>query len=162
MVNRPLSVYLNDHLMGATFGVEMFGRAARGQAADAGAVLARLTQEVAEDRQSLISIMAALGIPRRRYKVLAGVVGERLGRLKLNGSVVSRAPTTDLVELEALYLGVTGKVACWEALGQLASTESAIDPQQLETLVTRGNAQATQLNELRLQAARRAWQPNAD
>jgi hypothetical protein len=159
MAHRALAVYLNDHLLGATFGVEMFRRAARAQAeTPAGPVLERLAAEVAEDRESLISVMAALGVPRRHYKVLAGLVGERVGRLKLNGSLVSRAPTSDLVELEALYLGVTGKVACWEALSQLPASGSAIDPDQLQTLTTRGIAQATQLEGLRRDAARRAWQ----
>ena len=159
MPSRALSTYLNDHLLGATVGVELCRRAARGHAdAESGPILARLADEIAEDREALISIMTALGVPRRHYKVLAGLAGERVGRLKLNGSLMSRAPTTDLVELEALYLGVTGKVSCWEALSELAPLEPAIDAQQLESLAARGVAQARELKELRQQAAQRAWQ----
>jgi hypothetical protein len=159
MANRTLSVYLNDHLMGATFGVDMFRRAARSQARrEAGPVLAQLAEEVAEDRESLISIMSALGVPRRHYKVLAGRLAERAGRLKLNGSLVSRSPTSDLVEVEALYLGVTGKVSCWESLAELAPTEAALDPHQLEQLAQRGTAQAMRLKEIRQQTARHAWE----
>jgi hypothetical protein len=152
-----LSIYLNDHLLGATAGLELFRRTARSFSdPSVRAVLADLTDQVAEDREALKDIMSALGVPQRHYKMLAGGIAERIGRLKLNGSLLRRSPLSDLVELEMLYIGVTGKVACWEALLQIAPGNSALDADRLQTLVGRGNDQTTRLQELREAAARRA------
>ena len=64
--------------------------------------------------------MAALDVPVRTYKVYAGLVGERVGRLKLNGRLLARSPLSSLEELELLSLGVTGKAAGWRTLRLLA------------------------------------------
>lgn len=107
-----LGIYLNDHLAGATVGVELARRMARshiGPRADNS--IERLAAEISEDRSALRDIMAALGIPVRSYKVYAGWIGEKAGRLKLNGRLRSRSPLSNLEELEMLRLGVEGKGA---------------------------------------------------
>lgn len=75
---RVLGIYLNDHLAGATAGTELAHRVARthrmhGQ----GGQLKRLAVEIAQDRAALISMMKALGIPVRAYKVCAAWIGEK-------------------------------------------------------------------------------------
>ena len=55
--------------------------------------------------------MTALGIPVRAYKVGVAWIGEKAGRLKFNGRILSRSPVSDLEELELLRLGVEGKAA---------------------------------------------------
>ena len=78
-----LGVYLNDHLAGSTFGMELAARIARAHRdSDDGEALARFAEEVVEDRASLMEIMAALDVPVRQYKVLLGWVAEKTGRFK--------------------------------------------------------------------------------
>jgi hypothetical protein len=60
-----------------------------GQDRGEGSVLQRFAVEVAQDRTSLLDIMAALGVPVRVYKVCAGWIGEKAGRLKLNGFLLA-------------------------------------------------------------------------
>ena len=69
-----LSVYLNGHLAGSTAGVELARRmAASAEPGSAAAgTLEELAAEIAADRNALLEIMAALGIPRRSYKVAPG------------------------------------------------------------------------------------------
>ena len=55
--------------------------------------------------------MTALGIPVRAFKVGVAWIGEKAGRLKFNGRILSRSPVSDLEELELLRLGVEGKAA---------------------------------------------------
>ncbi|HEY5356166.1 MAG TPA: hypothetical protein VIJ82_00465 [Streptosporangiaceae bacterium] len=55
--------------------------------------------------------MHLLGIPVRTYKVYAGWLAEKAGRLKFNGRLRARSPLSNLVELELLRLGVEGKAA---------------------------------------------------
>ena len=75
---RVLGIYLNDHIAGATAGTELAHRVAgthrtHGQ----GGQLKRLAVEIAQDRAALISMMKALGIPVRAYKVCAAWIGEK-------------------------------------------------------------------------------------
>ena len=78
---RLLGIYLNDHLAGATGGLELARRVARSSLMPADArVLQRLAAEIAADREALLKIMAALGIPARSYKRYAAWIGEKAGR----------------------------------------------------------------------------------
>ena len=120
-----LGIYLNDHLAGATGGAQLALRAAaahRGQAVG-GAALQQFAGEVGEDRAELIAIMRTLGIALRAYKIYAGWIGERAGRLKLNGHLLSRSPLSSLEELELLRLAVEGKAAGWRTLRTLADSD---------------------------------------
>jgi len=147
------AVYLNDHLAGATAGLELFRRAARAQrGTDRGAELARLRDEVQEDRDALVELMHAAGVSVRAYKVLGGWVLEKAGRLKSNGHLLTRSPLSDLVELEGMRLGVEGKGCLWRAL--LALDDPRLSRARLERLAARAEAQVGTLEELRLGAAR--------
>jgi hypothetical protein len=153
MTTEPLSIYLNDHLMGATFGVQLFRRAARSQVDRPwGPTLGKLVEEVAQDRDDLIDIMTILGVPRRRYKVLAGGVAELGGRAKSNGGLIRRSSLSDLVELEAMYLGVVGKISGWRALERAAPAVRGLDV-RLADLIERGSSQAERLELARRNAA---------
>lgn len=151
-----LGIYLNDHLAGATVGAELAHRTARscGGGQDGG-TLRRLAAEIAQDRASLLDIMAALGIRVRRYKVGAAWIGEKVGRLKFNGRLLTRSPLSNLEELEMLRLGVEGKAAGWRTLRPLADTDTRLDPGRLDELISRARRQADLLEELRVGAAGR-------
>ena len=149
-----LGIYLNDHLAGATGGLELARRVAgshRGPAADS--AVQRLAAEVGQDRAALEDIMDALGIPVRAYKVYAAWIGEKAARLKLNGYLLTRSPLSSLEELEILRLGVEGKAAGWRTLRVLAETDKRLDPRRLDELIARARRQADLLEELRVHAA---------
>ena len=149
-----LGIYLNDHLAGATGGVELARRsAAAHQGGEAGAALGRFASDVAMDRAALLDLMAALDVPVRTYKVYAGLVGERVGRLELNGRLLARSPLSSLEELELLSLGVTGKAAGWRTLRLLADADPRLDRGRLDELIARADSQLELLEGLRVRAA---------
>lgn len=149
-----LGIYLNDHYAGSTSGVELFRRAAGShRGTDVGDTIDRLVIEVAEDRQALLEMMHALGVPVRKYKVVGAWALEKAGRLKLNGHLFDRSPLSDLVELEGMRLGVEGKAAGWRVLRLAASRYDALDRDRLDRLIARANRQIDTIEELRLQAA---------
>ncbi|HEY7043252.1 MAG TPA: hypothetical protein VH419_06250 [Nocardioidaceae bacterium] len=153
-----LALYLNDHLLGASGGVELFRRAARGQSGDAARTrLEVLTRDVEQDRDALVDLMKQLDVRPARHRVALGWLGEKVGRLKLNGSLLSRTPLTDLVELEYLRLGVEGKLAGWEAVEVAAGADHRIDLARVEELQQRAKDQLEALEELRREAARHAF-----
>ena len=161
-VTRPdpslLGIYLNDHLTGATGGLELFRRAAGAhRETEAGPVLERLTAEVEADRDTLLGIMRALGVPVRHYKVIGGWAAEKAGRLKLNGRLLTRSPMSSVVELEGLHLGVLGKAAGWRLLRTLADTDPRLDAVELDRLIERAQRQAEEIDALRLQAGAEAF-----
>jgi hypothetical protein len=108
---------------------------------------------IAEDRQALLDIMSTLEVEVQQYKLAAAWVAERVGRLKLNGHLLSRSPLSSLVELEGLKLGVEGKVSLWASLRALADTEARLDKTRLDELIARGEDQSRTLEKLRLAAA---------
>ena len=149
-----LGIYLNDHLAGATGGVELARRAAAAHRESAvGTTLARLAEEVAEDRAVLLDTMRRLGVPARQYKAYAAWAAEKVGRLKPNGHLLNRSPLSTVVEVEALRLGVEGKGAMWRTLRSIADHDGRLDSEELDRLIDRARRQADTLEELRVQAA---------
>ncbi len=151
-----LGIYLNDHLAGATAGAELARRMARSHRGreDSGP-LNRLAAEIAQDRSALTDIMATLGVTVRAYKVGAAWIGEKAGRLKFNGHLLTRSPLSDLEELEILRLAVEGKAAGWRTLRARADTDARIDAGRLDELISRASRQVQELEELRVRAASR-------
>lgn len=154
MANK-LAIYLNDHLAGATVGVELVRRARDANEGSAyGTELDRLAREIEEDRAALLQILEEIGARRDLIKVGGGWIGEKLGRLKLNGSLLSYSPLSRLVEIEGLYLGVTGKLALWTNLK--ASCEERVSSVDLAMLIERAESQRSRLEEMRTRAAAEA------
>jgi hypothetical protein len=98
----PLAIYLNDHLAGATAGVELARRLRASNEGDPelGPALAEVCADIEADRETLKAAMDRLGVGQSKLKPLAAVLGERLGRLKLNGQLWGYSPLSRLYELE--------------------------------------------------------------
>jgi hypothetical protein len=101
--------------------------------------------------------MSALGVRVERAKVIAGWAAEKIGRLKLNGRLLSYSPLSRVMELEMLTLGVTGKLSLWSALRQLAPGDPRLDPNELTRLSERAEAQLQELERLRERAVTEAF-----
>lgn len=156
-VNR-LEIYLNDHLAGAAGGVALARRVAGSHDGDASeGDLQRLAREIAEDRDVLVGIVKRLGLRRTFYKEPLALAAERLGRFKPNGSIVSRSPMSDVVEFEALTLGITGKRSGWLSLRQIVDHTPELDAAELDTLIARADEQLELVERLRRDAAQHAF-----
>jgi hypothetical protein len=151
-----LAIYLNDHLAGATAGLELVRRA-RGsnEATPLGDYLERLATEIAEDRESLIEVMKRLDVRRDPIKVVAGWSGEKVGRLKLNGQLTGYSPLSRVIELEGLHLGITGKLELWRTLQR--TSEGRLRGLDLDTLIKRAEAQRRGLAPHRRAAVEQAF-----
>jgi hypothetical protein len=149
-----LGIYLNDHLAGATAGTELARRiAATHGGPAAGSALRDLAVEIGQDRAALLGMMGALGVPVRGYKVYAAWIGEKAGRLKFNGHLLTKSPLSYLEELEMMRLGVEGKAAGWRTLRVLADSDRRLDSARLDELISSARRQADVLEEFRVRAA---------
>jgi hypothetical protein len=158
MDEKYLRIYLQDHLAGATAGVEL-ARRARGSAEGTayGNPLAKIADEIEADRRHLQAIMEDFGFGGDRLKIAAAWGLEKAGRLKLNGELTSYSPLSRVVELEGLLTGITGKRALWVSLLVLAPDEPRLDPALLERLRDRADDQRATVEELRERAAKEAF-----
>jgi hypothetical protein len=160
MDSKLLRIYLQDHLAGATGGVEL-ARRARGanKGTPYGEPLAMLADDIDADRRSLESLMDDLGFGADRAKNLAFWVGEKAGRLKMNGQLTGYSPLSRVIELEGLITGVNGKRSLWLMLRELAETgaEPALDAERIQRLVERAEQQLETLHDLRSRAGREAF-----
>jgi hypothetical protein len=148
-----LGIYLNDHLAGATVGVEI-ARRVRGSNEDDpafGPPLGEICAEIEADRETLKAVMDQLGVGQSRVKPLAATAGERLGRLKLNGQLRGYSPLSRLDELEILQIGVAGKRRLWRALEHTHSDD--LPGFELGELAERATDQLRRLEALHLKAA---------
>jgi hypothetical protein len=155
MNRKFLRIYLQDHLAGATGGLEL-ARRARGsnQGTTYGDQLAQLAGEIEEDRAELEGIMRALGFGADRPKNVAFWAAEKAGRLKLNGQLKGYSPLSRMVELEGLLAGVNAKLSMWRTLGEVADAVPELDAERLTRLAERAEGQVATLHELRSRAGR--------
>jgi hypothetical protein len=152
-VGGLLAIYLNDHLAGATLGVELARRlrASNRDDPEFGPTLAEVCAEIEADRETLKTVMDQLEVGQSKLKPLAAILGERLGRLKLNGRLWGYSPLSRLDELELLQIGVVGKRRLWRALEHTHTGDlSSFD---LGALAERATEQLRRLEALHLKAA---------
>jgi hypothetical protein len=148
-----LSIYLRDHHAGAVAGHELAKRSAKSnQGTPFAPVLQSLEQEIGEDRKALEDIMGRLGIQPAKSKDVAAWTAEKLGRLKLNGSLTKYSPLSRVLELEGLMIGVQGKKGLWKSLQQLE--DPRVGTEELASLEARADEQQRRIEETRLDAAR--------
>ena len=151
--NKFLAIYLNDHLGGATGGLQLARRlVANNKGVDEFVVpLRRVCREIEEDRAALEQVMERLGFARGKVKPLGAWVAEKFSRLKLNGNLWRYSPLSRLLELESLQMGVTGKMELWRTLIAVPGSERAdID---FERFAGRASVQLATLEDLHRRAA---------
>lgn len=157
MDRRLLQIYLQDHMAAAVAGVEL-ARRVRGSNRDQPFAdeLAEICDEIESDREALSGVMEALDVGGNPIKQTGAWVGEKLGRLKLNGRLRGYSPLSRLLELEGLVIGVSGKVELWRSLRAVADSEPALKQIDLRGLERRAESQRKRLERLHERAAREA------
>src|SRR3954468_2569972 len=154
--NRLLAIYLNDHLAGSTAGRALAQRSlSNNRGSPYGDELAAFLVELEQDTLVLHEVMDRAGTARDQLKQLAALATERVGRLKLNGHLLTYSPLSRVIEIEGLVLGVRGKLGMWEVLAGLGLPELAGIP--FDDLIERASSQIERLEAHRPGAAKRAF-----
>jgi hypothetical protein len=152
--DQLLEIYLADHAAAARAGSELARRVARSNASSTlGEALHRLAGEIEDDRRALKRLIAELGFRESRAKEALAWAGERAGRLKLNGQIRGYSPLSRVLELEALSVGIAGKLALWQTLQSLPNVRERLRAVDLDELAERARRQRDEVEEHRRQAA---------
>ena len=155
--DRLLEIYLADHLAASAAGVALARRSAHSNAGTAlGEALRRLAAEIDEDRRTLQTIVIELGFQESKTKDAVARVGEKIGRLKLNGQLRGYSPLSRVLELEMLSVGVAGKLALWQSLQSVRGLGERLS-HDLDNLAERARRQRAEIEEQRTEAARVAF-----
>lgn len=150
---RVLRIYLGDHLAGADAATARVRWMAERYADEPwGAPVVQLADAISADHAHLVSMVHRLGISPPVPRRWAARLGERVGRLKLNGHVARTSPLTPVVELEALRSGIAGKRSLWATL-QVWSGPLGLDAAALSALARAADDQLDTV-ERTLQAVR--------
>jgi hypothetical protein len=154
-MSDPLATYVHDHLAGAVVAITLL-EAIRDQYAGErlGQFAAELLVEVEADRAVLQGLAERVGVGSSRLKEAAAWVGEKVSRLKLRHRAAGVLGTFEA--LEALALGILGKLALWRALAMIAAVDVRLGGIDFDHLATRAEAQHAQVEERRLDTARTA------
>ncbi len=159
MHQKSLAIYLRNHDAAARAGVELFRRS-EGSQRDRpyGAELTELRAEVEQDARALRQVLRAEGIQPDRAQSALLQLAERIGRLKPNGSLLRRAPLSDLIEVEGMLDAVRAKAAGWQALTAVPAPRwrDDIDP---AAFYDRAMSQAERLNTIHQTVAARLFTP---
>ncbi|MBA2274939.1 MAG: hypothetical protein H0W21_13740 [Actinobacteria bacterium] len=152
-----LRIYLNDHLAGATLGVELAKRSQRSnKGTPLGDFLAEFAAEASTDKAHLEELMEVVGAGKNMMKSRAAWVAEKVGRLKGNGQLTGYSDLSRLIELEGLMIGVTGKIGLWRSLVE-AFPPPQPPPADFQALLQRAEDQLGELQRRHKEAAAEAF-----
>lgn len=156
-----LGLYLSDHFSGATVGLERMELMTHtNRDTPFHAELAELTEQLRGERELYRTLLDRLGVPRRRYRQVTTWLGEKAGRLKLNGRITQRSPMTAVLEAELMRSAVLGKIGGWQTLREHAD-EIGLSREQFTELIERAEAQIEMLDRLHAYARERAFRTRA-
>ena len=153
---RPLDVYLNDHFAGSTGAVELAQRAAEEYGTEPGSFFTDLLAQIEQDRSTLEQMMKRVGAEPSPLKQAGAWVMEKITRLKLSGQSGGAPKLNMLLTIEALEMGVGGKLSLWKALKEITGSNAQIAEFDLDGLIARAESQIEGLEAERLKAAKAA------
>lgn len=128
MHDQRLQIYLNDHLALIIGEMELVARCVANDQSDAlTSFLKQLQASLQDERSIMHELLARIGGSENRAKQGAAWFAEKLGRLKLNGSLVTYSPLSRVVELEALIAAAVERTALWDTLAVVLDQDARIN-----------------------------------
>ena len=155
-MSSSLATYLNDHLAGSLAALELLEHHLTRHPGTEQETLTRLRQNIEEDQQVLRQLLEELGGKESPMKKAAAWLTEKIGQVKLRFDDPGDGDLRWLEALEALGLGIQGKLALWRALAAVPSDLPQRRALDLSRLQQRALDQFELVEGLRLQAARAA------
>ena len=99
---------------------------------------------------------------RNPLKKMSAWLFSKVSRLKLETALLEYSDLTRLEELEALMLGVRGKLTLWHTLDSVCASDHRFDDVDFDRLQHRAQRQLEGLKKHHLEAARHAFNENVE
>ncbi len=157
-MRNPLATYLRDHLASSVHAISLLEFIRDEHDGERlGRFASSLLREIEADRETLLDLVDRVGVGSSEVKELTACVTEKFSRLKLRRGAQNGFGTFEA--LEFLELGIHGKWALLRALGAVAATDSRLRGMDFEHLAAGAEAQHSQVEERRLETARKVLHP---
>jgi hypothetical protein len=153
MTKDPLHVYLNDHLAGATAGVDLVKTAAENHDGDMGEFFQELADAISADFNTLTSLIAQMDAHASGAKEAFAKIGSEVSEAKFSGESVDDPQFGTFLTLETLSIGVEGKLCMWKALKVVEGDYAELASFDVDTLVERAQSQRDRIEGKRLEIA---------
>jgi hypothetical protein len=155
MSQTLLHTYLNDHLAGSVMALELIDHlAAVAPNPDTRQFFSTLHGEIVADQDTLRGLLKRVGGGENPIRQAGAWLAEKFGRLKLRVDDVVEGRLRLLEGLEALALGIQGKLALWTALETVRDQIPEVRTVDLARLQHRAREQQAQVEARRVAAAR--------
>jgi hypothetical protein len=160
--HKHLAIYLKDHLAGSEAGLEILEHieAAHG-VGSIGDITRRIRAEIVGERKVLTGLLEQLGASTSVSRRVAGWMSEKAMELKLFADDPGNGALRLFEAVEAIKLGVHGKLGLWKALAASAQRVPVLATVEYEPLIKQAEEQEELLEMLRLEASRAAFAENA-
>jgi hypothetical protein len=157
MVNGYLAAYLNDHLAGSIMAVDLLAQLENSHAGTQMArVFSELRGDIESDRRALKTLMDRLHIIESRPRKATAWLTAKLAEIKLNIEDEGSGPLRLLESVEAVALGIDGKLALWRSLSAAAEINAELRGVDYGQLSQRAEEQRERAEKVRLSAAKAA------
>jgi hypothetical protein len=158
MNTKHLTDYLKDHFAGSVAGIELLDHLISSNRGDAHEqIFVQLREDVLEDQEALKGLLHNLNAHSGVIRDGAAFLGEKLTRIKLLLEDPGGGQLARLEKLEALALGIDGKGALWRSLLAIAEDIPALRNVDFARLNERAEEQRGRVEDLRVDAVRRAF-----
>jgi hypothetical protein len=162
VADKPLDVYLNDHLAGSLFGSDLAKQIAKRLCeTPSGEAMTSVAEQIEADRETLAGLMDRLGTSRNPVKEATTWVAEKASRVKLSGLSHGDDELGLLLALETLSLGIEGKRLLWESLAEVKVRYPPLSTVDFDSLQERAVRQRDEILRERIAAASRAFTGDA-
>ena len=152
MSKEHLTTYLNDHLMGAAAAIDLVDQFLT-EAPDLQEFLAGLKGDIESDRDEVVRVMDYLKISQSRVRKASGWLAEQAAEMKF---AMTDENFRRLERLEALAVGIQGKLNLWRALAAATQLDTGMTRLNYGRLQERAMDQLSRVEALRVEAARTA------
>jgi hypothetical protein len=155
MSGKTLRTYLNDHLAGSVAALELLDHLADLHPdPDRKRFFTGLRAEVEEDQTVLQKLLEKVGGKESTVRKAAAWLSEKFAEAKLHLDDLGDGQLRALEAIEALGLGIQGKLALWRALGAVADRVPQLQGVDFARLEHRAIQQHERVETQRLQTAR--------
>jgi hypothetical protein len=161
MNDKRLRIYLDDHSALMVAEVELIGRcwwSNRNQ--PLGEFLQKLENEVKAQKSIVQDMLHRIGgknTIKSRLKKGAAWFAEKLGRLKLNDSLLTYSDLSRVIELEALSAAAHERIALWDNLDSVAGDDARLEGITFPFFRDQSQQHLEELNTRRREAAAKAF-----
>jgi hypothetical protein len=160
MNSAALTTYLNDHFAGSVAAIDLLDHLLeRAPSPEAKRLFADIRAEVTQDQETLQAIIRRVGADESGWRKAGAWFSEKLARLKLKIDDSTDGNLHELEAVEALSLGILGKLALWRSLAVVGSDVEWLRGIDLDRLQGRALDQHARAESRRLELARLLVEP---